>query len=160
MEAERVIPVEPHPRAVSAIKAMAARNGLSNVDLSCLGCAVGAQAGRLRLVPSETAGLGATHAVPDRQGTAPCVPIDALLPGRVDFLKLDVEGMELEALAGGASLIARFRPAIYVEVLDRLIGEFLGWVDRNGYRIEKVFPDKTHCNYLLYPMERVGKATG
>lgn len=42
--------------------------------------------------------------------------IDALnVPGRVDLLKVDIEGHELAALRGGVDLIARDRPAIIFE---------------------------------------------
>jgi hypothetical protein len=69
-------------------------------------------------------------------------------------MKIDVEGMEMEVLAGAAKLIALHHPILYVEVLDETVGEFMTWVDRNGYCVEKLFPDKTHCNYLLAPTTR------
>jgi FkbM family methyltransferase len=34
---------------------------------------------------------------------------------RLDLIKIDVEGMELEVLRGASALIGRFRPALYVE---------------------------------------------
>ncbi len=37
---------------------------------------------------------------------------------RVQFIKIDVEGMEEAVLAGAAKLIARDRPLIYFEVLE------------------------------------------
>jgi FkbM family methyltransferase len=128
---------------------MVAENNLKNVDLSCLGCAVGPSAGMLRAVPSTTAGLGATRFVSDSAGAIPVVPLDNLVTGPVDFMKIDVEGMEMPVLAGAAGLIAAQHPVLYVEVLDETAGEFMAWVDRNGYCVEKLFPDKTHCNYLL-----------
>jgi FkbM family methyltransferase len=154
MQAENVVPVEPLPRAVAAIRAVVAENRLTNVDLSRRGCAVGAGEGLLRPVPSSTAGLGATHFVPDPAGSVPVRPLDRLLAGKVDFLKLDVEGMEMQALAGAAGLIAAQHPVLYVEVVDEGVAEFMAWVDANGYLIERLFPDKTHCNYLLVPKGR------
>jgi hypothetical protein len=64
----------------------------------------------------------------------------------------------MEVLAGAAALIARDRPFVYVEVLDASVAVFMAWVDANSYRVEKLFPDKTHCNYFLVPAEtsRVG----
>jgi len=41
--------------------------------------------------------------------------IDGLDLQRCDFMKVDVEGMELEALKGACETIDRFRPALYVE---------------------------------------------
>ncbi len=153
MEAERVIPIEPLPRAATAIRATVAKNGLANVDMSHLGKAVGAGEGTLRPIHSKTAGLGATHFIADPAGDVPLVTLDALETGRVGFLKLDVEGMEMDVLAGAAALIAAHRPVLYVEVVDTAIARFMAWVDAHDYRIEKLFPDKTHCNYLLTPSD-------
>ena len=154
MEAETVIPIEPLDRAAAAIRAVVARNGLENVDLSLLGTALGAGRGRLRPVPSLTAGLGATHFVPDPAGAVPLAPLDDLPVGRVDFMKIDAEGMEMQVLAGAARTIAAQHPILYVEVVDEGVAEFMRWVDGNGYRVEKLFPDKTHCNYLLLPEDK------
>lgn len=153
MQAETVIPVEPHPRAVAALRAAVEQNRLANVDLSRLGQAVGAEAGRLAPVHSAGGGLGATRFVADPGGAILVSPLDELVRGRVDFLKIDVEGMEMQVLAGAARLIARDRPFLYVEVLDETVPAFMAWVDGNAYRVEKLFPDKTHCNYLLAPAE-------
>ena len=155
MGAQSVIPIEPLPRAAAAIRALVAENSLSNVNLSFLGRAVGAESGRLRGIPSVTAGLGATHFVPDPIGEVPVAPLDSLPLGKVDFMKIDAEGMEMQVLAGAAELIAAQHPVLYIEVVDEGVREFMAWVDGNQYRVEKLFPDKTHCNYLLVPS--VGK---
>ena len=160
MQAQRVIPIEPLPRAAAAIRATVAENRLANVDLSFLGRAVGEVSGSVRAIPSTTAGLGATHFVADDAGEVPIVPLDRLVSGPVDFIKIDVEGMEMQALAGASGLIAAQHPVLYVEVLDERVGEFMAWVDRNGYAVEKLFPDKTHCNYLLVPRKRIRSAGG
>jgi hypothetical protein len=104
-------------------------------------------------VYSADGGLGATRYLPDPGGAISVSPLDDLIAGRVDFLKIDVEGMEMEALAGAAAILARDRPRIYIEVLDATVATFMAWADANGYRVEKLFPDKTHCNYLLLPAE-------
>jgi FkbM family methyltransferase len=41
--------------------------------------------------------------------------LDELIPGRIDLLKLDVEGNELQALKGATGLISRERPSIIFE---------------------------------------------
>jgi FkbM family methyltransferase len=155
MEAERVVPIEPHPRAAAAIRAMTAENGLANVDLSRLGMAVGAGSGRLRALCSAAGGLGATRFAADPAGETILTTLDALAGDPVDFVKIDVEGMEMDVLAGAVGLIARDRPFLFVEVLDATVAEFTDWCDRNGYRFEKLFPDRTHCNYFVVPVERV-----
>ena len=43
------------------------------------------------------------------------IPVDTLGLARCDLLKIDVEGMEGEVLAGATSTITRYRPVLYVE---------------------------------------------
>ena len=48
------------------------------------------------------------------------LPLDELsLPGRVAYLKMDVEGAESEALAGAPGLIARDQPALAISLYHR-----------------------------------------
>jgi FkbM family methyltransferase len=51
------------------------------------------------------------------QGTSNvrCVTLDSLGLKRVDLIKLDIEGMELEALTGATSVLERARPILMVE---------------------------------------------
>jgi FkbM family methyltransferase len=44
-----------------------------------------------------------------------CLTLDSLGLTRVDLIKLDVEGMELEALAGANTLLGRARPILIIE---------------------------------------------
>ena len=118
-------------------------------------CAVGARHGRTaRRSPPSTAGLGATHFVPDPAGDVPVVPLDELVV-RAGRFHQDRRGRDGD---GGArrcgGLIAAQQPVLYIEVVDETVAEFMAWVDANGYRVEKLFPDKTHCNYFLVPRER------
>jgi FkbM family methyltransferase len=43
------------------------------------------------------------------------IPVDALELERCHFMKIDVEGMEGEVVAGATSTIARLRPPLYIE---------------------------------------------
>ena len=47
--------------------------------------------------------------------TVPLLTIDSLSLDRCDFMKIDVEGMELDVLQGAAHTLERFRPRLYVE---------------------------------------------
>lgn len=58
----------------------------------------------------------------------PLVAIDSLGLERLDFMKIDVEGMEVDVLSGARESIARFHPQMLIEVIksDReQIGRFL-----------------------------------
>jgi FkbM family methyltransferase len=69
--------------------------------------------------------------------------LDELNLDRLDFIKLDVEGYEVEALKGGINLINKFRPKMWIEVnrwcLDKQgssVKELLEAVASMGYQME------------------------
>jgi FkbM family methyltransferase len=61
---------------------------------------------------------------------------------RLDFVKIDVEGAELQVLEGGREMIEKFRPAMQIEIEDRHMAryrqdaaEIVAWVTGRGYRM-------------------------
>lgn len=59
---------------------------------------------------------------------------------RLDFVKIDVEGGELDVLRGGQYVIEKFRPAMLIEIEARHItryqhsaGEVVDWLVQRGY---------------------------
>jgi FkbM family methyltransferase len=63
------------------------------------------------------------------------VSLDALNFPRLDLVKIDVEGMELDVLAGGAACIAAMRPILLVEAVKCDKDELLRWLERFGYDV-------------------------
>lgn len=68
-----------------------------------------------------------------------CVTLDELALDDVDFIKIDVDGAELPVLRGAGTLLARDRPALFIELETRIqpiapvVGhlrarEYAGWV--------------------------------
>jgi hypothetical protein len=71
----------------------------------------------------------------------------------VDFIKLDVEGMELEILSGMSATLARWRPTIFVEVWARHDEAFRSWCDVNAFRIAESYQRYDEIqNYLILPV--------
>lgn len=62
---------------------------------------------------------------------------------RVDFVKCDVEGMELRVLRGAEQVLERFAPELLLEIDER-------WTDRYGYRASEIFAflDERGYDYL------------
>lgn len=60
------------------------------------------------------------------------IPLDDYIDQQPTFLKLDVEGAEVDALIGAAKLLRLCRPKIFVEVHTQLIGKF-------GYNLTDFF---------------------
>ncbi|WP_372348966.1 FkbM family methyltransferase [Streptomyces sp. KL116D] len=50
----------------------------------------------------------------------PCVTLDELALADVDFIKIDVDGAELQVLHGAQALLARDRPALFIELETRI----------------------------------------
>jgi hypothetical protein len=62
------------------------------------------------------------------------VNLDSLEMARLDLVKLDVEGMELEVLRGGRAALARHRPIMIVEVIKSDRAAIENFVAELGYR--------------------------
>lgn len=153
MRAARVIPLEPLPGAAAALRRAVSRNGLANVDLSRLGTGASDREGRADFVFSERGGLGSTGLRSGASGDIPVSTLDRLVPERIDLLKIDVEGMEMEVLAGAAALIERCRPTIFIEIANRNTKAFSRWLESAAYRVVRVFTDKGHANFIVMPQE-------
>jgi FkbM family methyltransferase len=128
-------------------------------------CAVGARAGQLRLPAidySKPASFGSIELGSGRQqediGHAPdwehstetvdLITIDSLKLERVDIAKIDVEGMELQVLAGAEKTIGACKPLLFVEHLKSDKNLLLAWLREAGYRVYPCGP-----NYFGVPRE-------
>jgi FkbM family methyltransferase len=63
------------------------------------------------------------------------VTIDSLEFERLDFIKLDVEGMEIEALQGAMQAIKTFKPQMLVEIIKAEAGSVDAFLTDLGYRL-------------------------
>jgi hypothetical protein len=112
-----------------------ALNGMTNVD--AYWAAVGAQPGYVtvpRLDPTAAANFGATSLIWGHPGDkVRLMTIDELELSACRMIKVDVEGMELDALRGGEATISRLRPILYVENDGREAG-LIEFILNLGYR--------------------------
>ena len=113
----RVIAFEPQPAIFGVLKTNCEVNKLQNVVL--MNSAVGDAGGEIS-VPDVDYGVGGNFGGVALGGegseiTAPVITIDGLNLPACAFMKIDVEGMEYEALTGAEETIQRFRPLLYVE---------------------------------------------
>jgi FkbM family methyltransferase len=116
----RVVAIEPQGELFKLLCANLAMNGARNVT-PILG-ASGEASGQVSIPPIDYTKPGnfggySLGTLADQPGTmVPIVPLDAMSDlGTVHFVKIDVEGMELEVLRGAAGLIEKRRPVLYVE---------------------------------------------
>lgn len=71
--------------------------------------------------------------------------IDSLGLQRLDLVKIDVEGMEIDALNGAADAITRLKPICYVELLKSDSTRIHAFFSERGYR---AFPVGADCLYV------------
>ncbi|MBV8537513.1 MAG: FkbM family methyltransferase, partial [Alphaproteobacteria bacterium] len=146
----RVIAIEAQERLYYALAGNIALNNCFNA--SALNAAVGARSGAMRIPVldyGKPASLGSLELKPstnpgfigqavDHQAGATAqvslVALDDLGFPRLDFVKLDVEGMELEALEGGRRVIETCRPILLVEHVKSKPGVLQAWLQARGYR--------------------------
>jgi len=144
-----VLAFEPQEKIYYALAGNVALNNCFNVTARM--AAVGAQCGKLAVphvdycVPSSFGSLELMEADANEyigqniDYSRPAlhvdlITIDSLQLPRLDLLKIDVEGMELQVLEGARESIQRSHPEIIVEVIksdEKAIAKFL---DAAGYR--------------------------
>jgi FkbM family methyltransferase len=123
----RVLAVEGSPTTFSLLQMNVAENGLSHkIETAC--AIVGNGSGRpLRRVEVE-GHTGASHYVFDDEAVLPGQDAYAILCARgfdrPDFVKIDIEGMELLVLKSLEPLIFAHRPKLYIEMNEETFARF------------------------------------
>lgn len=68
---------------------------------------------------------------------------------KIDFIKIDVEGMELQVLKGARDIIQKYKPLIYIEIFRVNIDQFILWLEQNNYQIKLSHENVHAINYLV-----------
>ena len=153
LEAARVIPIEPNPVAYRLLVSNVVLNRLRGViDLNFLGVGLSDLRGDDFGIENRDRNIGAARMLPG-EGSVQAYPGDALFECIVpDLIKIDVEGMEMKALAGLERTIAANRPVLFVEVDTGNDEAFLQWAEARHYAVSHRWQRyKTNKNYLLTP---------
>lgn len=145
LKAAKVIPFEPNPKAFELLIQNVLVNGMGDVvDLTKIGVGVSdAHSGGFAMQDRERnlggakmlEGAGDLEVFPGHELLADVTP---------DFIKIDVEGMEMKVLCGLEPVLARCRPILMVEVDNTAEAEFMRWVESQGYGVLS-----THQRYRL-----------
>ncbi len=108
-----VLAFEPHPLTFQALKLNFSRW----LNVICINKALADNFTRIGFTAQTN--VGASYCGFDRSaGEVDCVALDSYLPTlrRCDFIHLDCEGFETQALNGARALLAKFHPAIVLEI--------------------------------------------
>lgn len=145
----RVIAFEPEAVPRSNLEKMKHLNGLSWVEVRDQ--AVGERAGRLTFHVSDIIGHSSLYALPDAEAArtveVEVVRLDDVAPAkRLDVVKIDVEGAELDVLAGMKGVIAK-NPDL--AIIAEFGPEHLARVGQTPAQWFKAFGDAGFKPYLI-----------
>jgi FkbM family methyltransferase len=119
----RVLAFEPIPATFAELVANVELNGATNLEARPMALGPVEEVVGIYLPASDLgAGAASQHLDLGERIQVPMVPLDVFLAregvDRVDFIKTDIEGGELDMLKGARDLLARCHPAILVEIVD------------------------------------------
>lgn len=149
----RVLAIEPSAREFGRLSAHVRMNALGNVR--CRNVALGKEvtAADLKVAAEWNAGhntlgeFGYDGVELNRTERVKVVPLDMLIReqglGRIDLIKLDIEGAEYDALRGAEDTLRRFRPALLLELAERSLRH-------QGHDVEEIRNLLDACGYDLY----------
>ncbi len=105
---------EPEPRNFALLAQTLAASDVPQVVAHEM--ALGATAGTVRVGAEINGKISA-----DGAHQVPVEPLDAVVGGRVDFLKIDVDGYEGHVLLGAQAVLERDRPTLFLELHPELV---------------------------------------
>jgi FkbM family methyltransferase len=157
--AKRVYAFEPNPKARTFLEENVSQNSdfRSQIDLTHVRFGIGKEEGRFQILNSSPNNLGGTRLTPTTQeesiDVVECRRLDSLsFEGHISFLKIDVEGMEIDVLLGAVGIISKYRPVIAVEISTENEDSFWKWTDLNRYQVTSMFWDYVGCKtYVIIP---------
>ena len=147
----RVVAIEAQERLFYALAGNIAVNNCFNAR--AMHAAVAAKLGTMRMPTPDYLNPGSFGSLELRQSertefigqavdysdtaavTIGTVTIDSLEFPRVDLIKIDVEGMEIEAIEGAAASLARCRPVLIVESIKADKARLRQMLESHGYRL-------------------------
>lgn len=136
--ADLVIAFEPVDANMQLLRENVIFNGIEKLVM-CLQLGVGQSHSYMRIKPG---GMGRNSQFELKVGEeglgVHVVSIDSIVPShsQVRLIKLDVEGMEGQALAGAIDTIARCRPEIFVEIWEEeMLNRIVGVLAAFGYKL-------------------------
>lgn len=155
--AHKIIPFEPNPPAYRLLILNLVMNGLHDrtvFDYLGFGASDLDREG-FAMTPRHK-NLGAARMVPGEGEIATLRPDDVLQDETPDFIKIDVEGMEMDVLRGLQKTVKRVRPVLLVEVDQGNIHDFADWRLAHGFALPASIKHyRENRNFLCVPQERL-----
>ncbi len=139
----RVVAFEPYPINFKMAELNARLNGRQNIELFNL--ALSSESGRTKASLIEQCIVMANERADDTV-FLDLVPLDQFAHLRPNFIKIDVEGAEIDALKGSTEILKQ-KPKLYVEVHPELLPRF----GRNAADVFDLVKLDDYLCYVNYP---------
>jgi FkbM family methyltransferase len=151
---QKIIAIEPNPIAIRVLNVNLNLNSCSTVDLSYLGIGLSDRKFKANISYPQN-NWGGARLIFDDRNEIPVETGDRLFSQQnIDFIKIDVEGEEIQVLKGLELTIQRSRPLIFIEIFNENIEDFERWLMRQNYIIaERYQRYKFNTNYMSIPAE-------
>jgi FkbM family methyltransferase len=107
--------------------------------------------------------IGNTSINTNKMGTmVKQISLDSLKLSQVNFIKMDVQGSELNILKGGKNTILKYKPFIFIEIEERQLKlfnitskELINYTKQLGYEMYRIFYTESNPtdDYICIPIE-------
>ena len=149
--AKKIFAFEPVKETFGTLETNIALNQLLD-KVVLYNAAVGSQTSKAKIKEFDSKNIGATSLVLDENGSISVLKIDDLsFDGeKIDFIKIDTEGFEIEVLKGAKNTIMKNRPVIFVESFKDKYPIVKEILESYGYKLEQ---EVNAVNFLYVPKE-------
>lgn len=117
-----------------------------NVEL--INSAIGKEYGFVRTV-DVLGNIGMNFLIPDNLGGIVIYSLNQMEIDRIDFIKIDVEGFELDVLIGAKETINKFKPIMVIEINDATLSrqgisrnDIFAWLQENNYIYRNIYKEQ------------------
>lgn len=144
---------EPNPIAFECLK-----HNMKDTNSTLYNLAVGSVEHNIQMITPEEGNPGTAYTI--LGGDIPVITIDSLGLNGCDFIKIDVEGDELEVLRGAISTIRKYKPTMIIECNPHTLArkrlmpnDLITFVHILGYTCNQHASNNTPCELLCEPIE-------
>ena len=151
-DVKRVYCFEPIPSTFKILQRNIELNELQH-RVSLFNTAVGATEGLAIISHFSEDNLGGTCLSDGKNGTIRVVSIDEIgITEKVSFVKIDVEGFELNVILGMKEFLKKQHPIVFIEIRDKFLNQINEIFIPLGYQREVVenMPGQECANYIYY----------
>lgn len=146
--AKKIYAFEPIPETFNILKKNVEINNLENIitplNIALSNCNTNADIKNFNI-----RFMGAAQINENIKGNIDVKAVDNLdIEENIDFIKIDVEGYELKVLEGAINTIEKYKPVIFIELLNNEIEIVTNMLEEYGYILYKGYPLTGEDNYL------------